>query len=87
MAHLSIGINGRAIKWEHAEPCMDIDKPHQLELLRNDLAAQQRKSMAREKAAARRAKTTKPSKANGAKKVVALKTTKTKLKTPSKIKP
>ncbi len=38
-----IGIQGRAIMWDHAEPCMDIDKPHQLELLRADLASQQRK--------------------------------------------
>jgi len=33
-----IGIAGRPIIWEHAEPCMDIDKPHQLEILRADLA-------------------------------------------------
>lgn len=32
-----IGITGRAIVWEHAEPCMDIDKPHQLAILRADL--------------------------------------------------
>jgi molybdopterin-guanine dinucleotide biosynthesis protein A len=38
-----IGIKGRPIIWDHAEPCMDIDKPHQLELLRADLASQQRK--------------------------------------------
>jgi GTP:adenosylcobinamide-phosphate guanylyltransferase len=38
-----IGIKGRAIVWEHAEACMDVDKPHQLELLREDLAKQQRK--------------------------------------------
>jgi len=36
-----IGIKGRAIVWPHAEPCMDIDKPSQLELLREDLAKQQ----------------------------------------------
>ena len=36
-----IGIKGRAIVWPYAEPCMDIDKPHQLELLREDLARQQ----------------------------------------------
>ena len=35
-----IGITARAIVWEHAEPCMDIDKPHQLEILREDLEAQ-----------------------------------------------
>ena len=57
-----IGIKGRAIKWPYAEPCMDIDKPHQLELLRADLADQQRKSDARAKAAARRANTLKPAK-------------------------
>jgi molybdopterin-guanine dinucleotide biosynthesis protein A len=34
-----IGITGRPIVWEHAEPCMDVDKPHQLELLREDMAA------------------------------------------------
>ena len=32
-----IGITGRPIIWEHAEPGMDVDKPHQLELLREDL--------------------------------------------------
>lgn len=57
-----IGIKGRAIEWPYAEPCMDIDKPHQLELLRADLADQQRKSDARAKAAARRANTLKPAK-------------------------
>ena len=36
-----IGIQGRAIVWPYAEPCMDVDKPHQLELLREDLAKQQ----------------------------------------------
>ena len=39
-----IGIKGRAIVWPHAEACMDVDKPHQLELMRADLAKQQRKS-------------------------------------------
>jgi GTP:adenosylcobinamide-phosphate guanylyltransferase len=33
-----IGIKGRAIIWPYAEGCMDVDKPHQLELLRADLA-------------------------------------------------
>jgi GTP:adenosylcobinamide-phosphate guanylyltransferase len=36
-----IGIKGRAIVWPYAEPCMDVDKPSQLELLREDLARQQ----------------------------------------------
>ncbi|MFN8412795.1 MAG: nucleotidyltransferase family protein [Anaerolineales bacterium] len=39
-----IGIKGRAIIWDRAEPCMDVDKPHQLELMRADLTAQQNKS-------------------------------------------
>lgn len=39
-----IGIKGRAIVWSQAEPCMDIDKPHQLELMREDFAEQQRKA-------------------------------------------
>lgn len=47
-----IGIKGRVIMWEHAEACMDVDKPHQLEILREDLASQQRKASA--KATARR---------------------------------
>jgi hypothetical protein len=44
-----IGIRGRAILWSHAEPCMDVDKPHQLELLREDLAKAQRRSAAKTK--------------------------------------
>ena len=35
-----IGIKGRAIIWDKAEPCMDVDKPHQLELMREDIARQ-----------------------------------------------
>ena len=38
-----IGIKGRALIWSQAEPCMDVDKPHQLEVMREDLAKQQRK--------------------------------------------
>ncbi len=40
-----IGIKGRAIIWSQAEPCMDIDKPHQLELMREDFENQQRKAV------------------------------------------
>jgi hypothetical protein len=36
-----LGIDGRAIVWRDAEPCMDVDKPHQLELMREDMEAQQ----------------------------------------------
>lgn len=54
-----IGIKGRVIVWSHAEACMDVDKPHQLELLRDDLEKQRRKSAAkagsRKKVAARKA--------------------------------
>lgn len=32
-----IGITGRPIIWENAEPAMDVDKPHQLEILREDM--------------------------------------------------
>ncbi len=39
-----IGIKGRAIHWSHAEPCMDVDKPHQLEIMREDLASQMKKT-------------------------------------------
>jgi hypothetical protein len=49
-----IGVKGRVIIWDQAEPCMDVDKPHQLELVRMDLAKQQRKSLARAKSAARK---------------------------------
>ncbi len=47
-----IGIKGRAIIWSQAEPCMDVDKPHQLELMREDLANQKRKAVSAEKKAA-----------------------------------
>jgi GTP:adenosylcobinamide-phosphate guanylyltransferase len=87
-----LGITGRAIRWQSAEPCMDVDKPHQLELLRDDLANQQRKATARAKAAARRAareaqpaKTAKKKPA-ARKKVESPKPTKTKLKAPSRTK-
>ncbi len=36
-ASKSIGIKGKAIRWEYAEAGMDIDKPHQLELVRADM--------------------------------------------------
>lgn len=83
-----IGIKGRAIIWQHAEPCMDVDKPHQLELLREDLAKQQRKMEAKAKAASRReAKPAKPGNAKtvtkkpaATKKTAALKPTKTKVR-------
>ena len=35
-----LGITGRPIIWEHAEPAMDVDKPHQLEILRADMEKQ-----------------------------------------------
>jgi GTP:adenosylcobinamide-phosphate guanylyltransferase len=57
-----LGIQGRAILWPHAEPCMDVDKPHQLELLRADLERQQSEAIKREKAKARRAKPAAPRK-------------------------
>ena len=47
-----IGIKGRAIIWSQAEPCMDVDKPHQLEIMREDLAHQKRKAISAEKKAA-----------------------------------
>ena len=54
-----IGIKGRAIVWAHAEPCMDVDKPHQLELLREDLARQQEKSTPKRRTAASKPKAVK----------------------------
>ncbi len=50
-----IGIKGRAIIWSHAEPCMDVDKPHQLELMREDMA-HQKKQAAKKSAAEAKAK-------------------------------
>ena len=84
-----IGIQGRAIIWPHAEPCMDVDKPHQLELLRADLAQTQRKSIAKAKAAAKKITAAKstltPKKKPGTvKKVAAVKNAGTKLKPKAK---
>lgn len=88
-----IGFKGRAIVWPYAEPCMDVDKPHQLEMLREDLANQQSQidpkssSMGR-KATTRvgRSKAVKPAvkKSNGAKKVAALAAARTSAKTKAK---
>ncbi len=41
-----IGIKGRVLIWDRAEPCMDVDKPHQLEIMREDLALQKKKEAA-----------------------------------------
>ena len=45
-ASARIGIKGRVIIWSQAEPCMDVDKPHQLEIMREDLALQKKKESA-----------------------------------------
>lgn len=73
-----IGIEGRAIIWPHAEACMDVDKPHQLELLRTDFGREQRRVLAR----ARRAAKAKPAPAKKTGKAVAAKN-----KTTAKTKP
>ena len=80
-----IGIKGRAIIWSHAEACMDVDKPHQLELLRKDLVKQQRKTTAKAtmKKKTKVRSTEKP--LSGAKKVAAFAAART--KTNSKAKP
>jgi chromatin segregation and condensation protein Rec8/ScpA/Scc1 (kleisin family) len=72
-----IGIKGRAIKFPFAEPCMDVDKPHQLEMLREDLVKQQRKSAAKARSSIKvkspKSKSEKPAakRSSGAKKVAA----------------
>lgn len=94
-----IGIKGRAIVWSHAEPCMDVDKPSQLELLRADLKAQQarlkRQSTRARSTAQKTTKTTKPRAATKAvkpkkttsasKKAAAFKTPKAKVKAEEEI--
>ncbi|WKZ46024.1 MAG: nucleotidyltransferase family protein [Anaerolineales bacterium] len=49
-----IGIKGRAIVWPYAEPCMDVDKPHQLEMMRADLTKQRRRSQPKPKTSAKK---------------------------------
>ena len=80
-----IGIKGRAIVWPYAEPCMDVDKPHQLELLRADLEKEQRRSVARAKSAVKKTTKTKTTtnskkKPKAVEKVVASRTTRSKVK-------
>jgi GTP:adenosylcobinamide-phosphate guanylyltransferase len=84
-----IGIKGRAILWPYAEPCMDVDKPHQLELLRADLAKGQRKSVTRAKTGLKKVTKTKAAmnskkKTGTVEKAAAAKSTKT---TRTKVKP
>ena len=74
-----IGIQGRAIVWPHAEACMDVDKPHQLELMREDMVRQQRHEVTKAKrdvtAGSKSAKSVKPAShpsSSGVKKVAAL---------------
>jgi GTP:adenosylcobinamide-phosphate guanylyltransferase len=68
-----IGIKGRAIVWPYAEPCMDMDKPSQLELLRADLAQQQSQSVAKPRKAAVRKTTAKTAKSKATAKTVRVK--------------
>jgi GTP:adenosylcobinamide-phosphate guanylyltransferase len=65
-----IGIKGRAIVWPYAEPCMDIDKPSQLELLREDLAKQQAQSEMKPKRVVRKTPTKKTTKSKPAARTV-----------------
>jgi hypothetical protein len=37
----NINISGRAVVWAYAEAGMDVDKPHQLEIIREDLSKRQ----------------------------------------------
>lgn len=87
-----IGIKGRAIVWPYAEPCMDVDKPSQLELLQADLASQQSQAAAKPRKTVRKT-TVKPAKrtpaaktarvkksVNGSKKSTALRVSKNKPK-------
>ena len=54
-----IGIKGRAIVWPYAEPCMDVDKPNQLEMMRADLE-KLAKPIVKKKVAAKKAVAKKP---------------------------
>jgi len=65
-----IGIKGHAIVWPYAEACMDVDKPHQLEILREDLEKQQKKAAAAKKRAATKSAKLKATKTANAKKAV-----------------
>lgn len=49
-----LGIKGRVIVWDRAEPCMDVDKPHQLAILRADMEKSQAKEKRVAKAAAKK---------------------------------
>jgi GTP:adenosylcobinamide-phosphate guanylyltransferase len=85
-----IGIKARAIMWPYAEPCMDIDKPHQLELLRADLEHEQMKSARRARAALKkptRAKTvtTSTKKSTQVEKIAGSKTARSKPKAKPKL--
>jgi GTP:adenosylcobinamide-phosphate guanylyltransferase len=87
-----IDIKGRAIVWPYAEPCMDMDKPSQLELLRADLAQQQSQAVVKPRKTVRKttAKSARPKasaktvrgkkRVNGSKKTPASKASKNKLK-------
>ncbi len=79
-----IGIKGRAIVWSHAEACMDVDKPHQLELLRKDLAKQQRKTTLKATPKKKAADKTIAKRSSGAKKVAAFAAARTLTKSKAK---
>jgi hypothetical protein len=58
-----IGVKGRVIIWPYAEACMDVDKPHQLIMLRDDLEETQKKLKRQERKAQQTAAKSPPPKA------------------------
>jgi GTP:adenosylcobinamide-phosphate guanylyltransferase len=64
-----LGIKGRVIVWDQAEPGMDVDKPFQLEIMRADLAKSQRRAAAAVKGKPKKAvkKTKRPLRASAKK--------------------
>jgi len=77
-----LDIKGRAIIWPYAEACMDVDKPHQLELLRKDLTKQQKKSASKSKAGAKKKVVAKSAKSKTVKTARKKTTVSAKAKTP-----
>jgi hypothetical protein len=83
-----LGLKGRAIVCPYPEIGMDVDKPHQLEIMRADLAKRPRSSASTRKSASKKKTSKKPApKAKpGPVKKPAARTTKAKAKTRSKTK-
>ncbi len=64
-----LGVKGRAVVWPYAEPCMDVDKPNQLEMMRADFESHAKSAQVKKRSASGKKSATERKSATGKKAV------------------